>query len=69
MLKFELTHKCTLLYNLSSSSQHVLRVPGGGAYAHFTVGDVTNPGGSSCSPYQPSVVVINIFLCFELWAL
>jgi len=58
MLKFELTHNCTLsVYNHSSSSQHGLRVPGGGVYVHFRVGDVTNPGGMSCSPYQPFVVV------------
>jgi len=40
-----------LLYNHSSSSQHGLRVPGGGIYVHFRVADVTNPGGMSCSPY------------------
>jgi len=43
----------------------------GGVYAHFRVGDVTNPGGMLCSPYQPFVVV----LCFKskylplLWTL
>jgi len=25
---------------------------------HFRVGDVTNLGGSLCSPYQPFVVVL-----------
>jgi len=32
------------------TSQHGLRVPGGGVYAHFRVGDATNPEGSLCSP-------------------
>jgi len=47
-----------LLYNHSSSSQHGLRVLGGWDYVNFRVGDVTNPAGMSCSPYQPFVVVL-----------
>jgi len=35
-----------------------MRVPGGGVYVYFRVGDVTNPRGMSCSPYQPYVVVL-----------
>ena len=33
-------------------------VPGGGVYVHFRVSDVTNPGGMSCSSYQPFVIVL-----------
>jgi len=47
MLKFELTHKCTLIQLL-----------GGGVYVYFRVSDVTYPGGMLCSPYQPFVVVL-----------
>jgi len=32
--------------------------PEGGVYGNFRVSDVTNPGGSSCSSYQPFVVVL-----------
>jgi len=31
---------------------------GGGVYVYFRVGDVTNSGGSSCSPYELFVVVL-----------
>jgi len=57
MLKFELTHKCTLIQQLFLISTWTA-APGGGAYVHFRVSDVTNPGGSLCSPYQPFVVVL-----------
>jgi len=62
MLKFELTHKCTLIQQL-----YGLSVPGGGVYVHSRVGDVTNHGGMLCSPYQLFVVVL--FFCLEFWAL
>jgi len=62
MLQFELTHKHTLI------QKHGPRVLGGGVYVHFRVGDVTNPGGMLCSPYQSFSLKANIFLCFELWA-
>jgi len=56
MLKFELTLKCTHIQPLCLNMD--CGFPGGGVYAHFRVGDVTNPEGMSCNPYQLFVVVI-----------
>jgi len=63
MWQLEQTHKCaqttTTLPLLNMDC-----VPSGGLYIYihryvdFTVGDVTNPGGMLCSPYQPFVVVL-----------
>jgi len=33
-------------------------VPGGRVYVNIRVSDVTNPGGMSCSPYQPLFEVL-----------
>jgi len=73
MLQFELTHKCARLQQLFLFSTWTV-CSGGVIYANFRVSDVTNPGGTSCSSYQPFVVVLkktislkaNISLCFEL---
>jgi len=57
MLKFELTHKCTLIQPLFLFSTWTACSRGRGLCT-FRMDDVTNPKGSLCSPYQPFVVVL-----------
>jgi len=66
-MKFELTHKCTLTTTLPLLNMDCV-FP---VYVHFGVADVTNPGGMSCSLYQPFVLVLffkSIYLPL-LWTL